>query len=86
MHLERGRRMSDQFKEIMQALKELSVDQASLKERVESHLYQTNELKGKVNQIEQTVKVVPKHDIFIKASIWVYGVIITVVSANWFKG
>ena len=63
---------NEYFKEIMGALKELSVEQATLKEKVESQL----KISAKTSEdLEKTIKKVENHDAFMKISLWVYGLV-----------
>lgn len=77
------------FKEIMEALKEISVDQAVLKSQVETHLKQTTKLERDLEEVQEEVitinKTVGKQEIFMKVSIWVYGLLFTAFSYKLFK-
>jgi len=72
---------NEEFKEIMEALKELSIEQAVIKERVESHLKKVE--KGEEEQ-DDLIKMVSRHDMFMKASIWFYGLVLSIFSYKFF--
>lgn len=65
---------NEYFKEIMGALKDISVEQAALKERVEANIKVSSRT---VEELERTTKKVERHDTFVKVSLWFYGLIIS---------
>jgi N-glycosylase/DNA lyase len=65
---------NSEFKEIMEALREISIEQATIRERVETQL----KISSKTSEdLDKTSEKVEKHDTFMKASLWVYGIIVS---------
>jgi hypothetical protein len=71
-------------REILEAIRELSVNQGVLKEKVEAHLKKTEKLEASIDKIEDEFKMVHKHDYIIKGSLWLYGFIFTFLAYKLF--
>ena len=65
---------NDEFKEIMEMLKEISIAQAVLNERVDSHIKKADKDSETLIEVEEKVG---RHDIFMKISIWVCSALIS---------
>ncbi len=73
---------NEYFKEIMEALKDISVEQATIRERVETQL----KISSKTSEdLEETSKKVEKHDVFMKVSLWVYGIVVSGFGLKFFN-
>ena len=72
-----------EFKQIMEALKELSIDQAVLKEKVEAHLKIVDKHETEINEVS---KLANRHDVFMKASLWVFGFLASAFGIKLFQG
>lgn len=65
---------SEYFKEIMEALREISIEQATIKERVEIQL----KISSKTSEdLERVSKKTETHDVFMRMSLWVYGIVVS---------
>lgn len=72
---------NDEFKEIMEVLKEISITQAVLGEKVESHIKRADKESETLSKVERAVS---KHDIFMKITIWLCSALISITGIKMF--
>lgn len=67
--------------EILRAIRDLAVEQAILREKVETQLKIHTEVSHRLEEIDkeaqENYKLIHKHDIFIKVSLWAYTFILS---------
>ncbi len=78
--------MNDIQHEILKEIKGLAVQQATLSAKLDSHLENQERLEDEVDKLKIETKIVAKHDLIIKAALWVYGIIISALIYNFFSG
>jgi len=76
--------MDGDTREILETLREVSSATAALREKVEAHLESTRETRVRVDKMEVKFEMVHRHETFMKVSLWVYGIFVSLMAGRYF--
>ncbi len=71
--------------EILKEVRDIAVTQATLKEKIESHLYMNKKIEEDVVELKTILPKVERHDVFMKVSVWVYVFLISSIGLKFFS-
>jgi hypothetical protein len=71
--------MDEVLYEILQEVKNLSVQQAELRAILEGHKNSDAKQDIEIAELRESVKSVREHGVIIKAMLWVYGIIVSFI-------
>lgn len=66
---------NSEFKEIMEALKEIAIEQAVIHEKMESSIKKSDKQEESVKELEKTVQ---RHDLFMKVTLWACSALVSI--------
>jgi len=70
--------------EILREIKHLSIDQATIKAKLDSYLTNQDRLETSLKDVKKEVNKVSRHEYIIKGMLWVYGVLFSFVLYKFF--
>lgn len=78
--------VNDIHLEILEEIKKLAVEQATLKATIEAHLVQCDKIEEDIKDLQKDTIKLNKHDFIIKGMLWVYGAIISTLLYKFIPG